>query len=368
MAELARVLRPGGSHDSVRDTAPSSSTGRSRSATTASRGAICGSTAEASCSSGSGQRALGLVTSPIRAGRASAARTGGSGASSGWRTTTPSPSAATTGSWCGTSRPTRPHPRSRENPQPFSGQEPGHLSETRRAMITPSRAVVGGCLIAETMSRSCRPVARRHDPLVRRRPQRPVEPRGGRHGAHRWRRSPRRGRAYEWLRATQRPDGSWHTYYLANGQVKDPRLDTNVCAYVATGVWHYFLVTRDSGFLEDLWPSVRRAIDFVLGCSGRTASCCGRWTPTGPRGAMGCSPAHPRPTSRLRCGVACALARARERPDWELAAGRLAPRIAHEGRFEPKHEFAMDWYYPVLSVPRSRHGAGAHRAAVGRPS
>ena len=42
-------------------------------------------------------------------------------------------------------------------------------------------------------------------------------------------------RAYEWLRAAQRPDGSWHTYYLSNGQIEEPRLDTNVCAYVATG-------------------------------------------------------------------------------------------------------------------------------------
>src|SRR5271165_5704543 len=51
--------------------------------------------------------------------------------------------------------------------------------------------------------------------------------------------------AYEWLKATQRPDGSWHTYYLAGGQIEEPRLDTNVCAYVATGVWHHFLSTGD---------------------------------------------------------------------------------------------------------------------------
>ena len=40
----------------------------------------------------------------------------------------------------------------------------------------------------------------------------------------------------------------------------------------------------------------------------------------------------------------------KERPDWELAAGRLGHAVAHHARsFAPKDEFAMDWYYPVLA-------------------
>jgi hypothetical protein len=42
-------------------------------------------------------------------------------------------------------------------------------------------------------------------------------------------------RAYEWLVSTQRPDGAWHQYYLAD-RVEQDKLDANVCAYVATGV------------------------------------------------------------------------------------------------------------------------------------
>ena len=38
-----------------------------------------------------------------------------------------------------------------------------------------------------------------------------------------------------------------------------------------------------------------------------------------------------------------------ERPEWELAAGRLAHAVARQPEsFEPKHRWAMDWYYPVL--------------------
>jgi hypothetical protein len=60
----------------------------------------------------------------------------------------------------------------------------------------------------------------------------------------------------------------------------------------------------------------------------------------------------------LRCAVAIAATLGHERPDWELAAGRIAHAIIHrEDSFEPKGRWAMDWYYPVLCGAWS--GAGA---------
>ena len=70
-------------------------------------------------------------------------------------------------------------------------------------------------------------------------------------------------RAYEWLRSRQRPDGAWHAYYVGDA-VKDPTLDTNVTSYIANGAWHHYLSTRDRRFLDDFWPVVERAIDYVL--------------------------------------------------------------------------------------------------------
>ncbi|MSW93242.1 MAG: prenyltransferase, partial [Actinobacteria bacterium] len=60
-------------------------------------------------------------------------------------------------------------------------------------------------------------------------------------------------RAYEWLVAMQRPDGAWHHYYLAD-RVEQDKLEANVTAYIATGVWHHWLITGDRGFLETMWP------------------------------------------------------------------------------------------------------------------
>ena len=86
----------------------------------------------------------------------------------------------------------------------------------------------------------------------------------------------RRGRPTGGLADTQLGDGSWFNYYLGDqvktrahtnvwgDQVKDARLDTNVCAYVAAGLYHYLVATDDVDFCVELWPVVERAIDFVL--------------------------------------------------------------------------------------------------------
>jgi hypothetical protein len=156
-------------------------------------------------------------------------------------------------------------------------------------------------------------------------------------------------RAYRWLAGRQLGDGSWFNYFLAGG-VKDPRLDTNVCAYVATGLWHHSLVTDDTSLLDELWPTVERAIDFVLRWQRPDGSV--RWS-VDPSGRVegyalltgSCSIFH-----SLRCAMAAAERLGRERPEWELAAGRLRHTVLHHpGAFAAKDEFAMDWYYPVLS-------------------
>ena len=69
--------------------------------------------------------------------------------------------------------------------------------------------------------------------------------------------------AYRWLAEAQLGDGSWFNYYLGD-RVKDARLDTNVCAYMATGLYHYVLATGDVDFAASLWPT----------WSAPSSSCC----------------------------------------------------------------------------------------------
>jgi len=155
--------------------------------------------------------------------------------------------------------------------------------------------------------------------------------------------------AYRWLAATQLGDGSWFNYYVAD-QVKDTRLDTNVCAYLATGLHHYVLVTGDVDFAAELWPTVDRAIEFVLRWQLGDGTI--RWS----LDALGRPESYALLTGSssifhsLRCAVALSERLGYARPTWELCAGRLGHAVAHHpGAFAPKNEFAMDWYYPIFS-------------------
>lgn len=159
-------------------------------------------------------------------------------------------------------------------------------------------------------------------------------------------------RAYEWVRATQREDGSWPLKIVA-GEVEDASGETNMSAYVAVGVWHHWLVRRDERFVRRMWPTVRRALDWVVSMQlpwggiawsrewhdGRPA--------TVNREALlaGSSSIH----QSLRAGMALSELLDDPQPDWELAGGRLGHALReHRDLFLDKSEFSMDWYYPVL--------------------
>jgi hypothetical protein len=155
-------------------------------------------------------------------------------------------------------------------------------------------------------------------------------------------------RAYDWLTSMQRVDGSWHAYYTGDA-VKDPALDTNVTCYVANGVWHHYLATRDTGFLETMFTVVERAIDFALDQQHSTGEIEWDADPTRVDGQGALLTGSSSIYSSLRCAIAAAESLGRDRPDWELSLGSLAIAIAHRPeRFLDKERWAMDWYYPIL--------------------
>ncbi len=185
--------------------------------------------------------------------------------------------------------------------------------------------------------------------------------------------------AYDWLARRQRPDGAWHQYYVADPDRADPdradpdtaerieadKLDANVCAYVATGVWHHFLVTGDVGFLKSMWPVVDAAVDFVLGLQTRRGEVLwarhGDGTPWSFALLTGSSSI----CHSLACALAVARRLARHRPRWEQGRAKLAATVAGAPEaFAPKDRWAMDWYYPVLAGVVVGD-AGRHRLAEG---
>jgi hypothetical protein len=176
---------------------------------------------------------------------------------------------------------------------------------------------------------------------------------GGRHRAAE--------RAYEWLQATQHDDGSWFNYYRPDGSVEDGRLDTNVCAYVAAGVWHHYLATGDVGFVEAMFPMVEAAMTFILSWQRPSGELVWSIRDDGVAESYALLTGSSSAYLSLRCAIACAELVGAERPEWELAAGRLRHAIVYRpDRFAPKNRYAMDWYYPILA------GALDTRASVER--
>lgn len=150
-------------------------------------------------------------------------------------------------------------------------------------------------------------------------------------------------RAYAWVPTLQREDGSW-PMKIVGGEVEDERGEVNMSAYFAVGLWHHWLVRRDSTFVQQYWPSVRAGLDWVVSQQLPFGGI--RWTPT-EEGALlaGSSSIY----QSLRAGVALADLLDDPQPEWELAGGRLGHAVReHRDLFLDKATYSMDWYYPVL--------------------
>jgi hypothetical protein len=167
-------------------------------------------------------------------------------------------------------------------------------------------------------------------------------------------------RAYEWLAQRQLRDGSWYAAY-SRGVPLDRTRDANLTAYIATGVYHHYLVSGDAAFLRHHWHPISKAIDFC--CSLQAPSGAVYWA-VSPQGRVD-RMALLTGSSSIYMSLKCALATARilgyRRTAWQQACQKLAAAIAHCPHCfnMTKARFAMDWYYPVLAgVLR---GAEAHR-------
>lgn len=172
-------------------------------------------------------------------------------------------------------------------------------------------------------------------------------------------------KAYNWLVNTQLPDGSWWAAYK-NGEVENKeRRETNFIAYIATGVWHHYLITHRRDVLAYMWPAVSAAIEFVL--SHQTEHGDIHWAVdtdgTAKEDALitGCSSIY----KSLECAYNIATQLGFDKEGWLLARQNLGNALRqHPERFdrtwESKERFSMDWFYPVLTgaVPKAR--AAAH--------
>jgi hypothetical protein len=104
-------------------------------------------------------------------------------------------------------------------------------------------------------------------------------------------------------------------------------------------------------FVDHLWPTVQRSLDWVLGM--RKPNGTPLWACTALDRAVGLRAAHRFVQHRPRAEVRRPVGGADQRAAARLVRGRphAWPYIVatQPDAFEPKERWAMDWYYPVLT-------------------
>lgn len=169
--------------------------------------------------------------------------------------------------------------------------------------------------------------------------------------------------AFEYLKSTQREDGSWYGEYgnclpmvdrdFISREPAPAFLDSNFCAYPAVGIAHFLKATNDKTRTRQWWPMVERALDFVLTLQkpDGTISWAAEAVGTEEDGALLAGNASI--LKSLECGLFLSEEFGAQKPNWRKAHGNLFYALRNTpDRFDRRQtgaRFAMDWYYPVLT-------------------
>ncbi len=161
-------------------------------------------------------------------------------------------------------------------------------------------------------------------------------------------------RAYQWLAQEQLPDGSWWAQYLDSQPVDKNHRETNFIAYIATGVWHHFLISSNRAFLHELFPVVKSAIDFVLSYQAPTGEIYWAVSETGAPQKDALITASASIYKSLQCAILIAEELDYSCDLWRKAYRQLGITLRHhpecfDRTWESKQRFSMDWFYPILA-------------------
>lgn len=175
-------------------------------------------------------------------------------------------------------------------------------------------------------------------------------------------------RAYQHLADIQLEDGSWwmemgsavpldedeQRYTGEDEQEKKYERDTNSAAYIATGIWHHYLLTNDLDFLRHFWPTIEAAFGFVVSHQSEHGDI--RWASRdtdAPDDALITASSSIHKSLEHAAHIAATLGYAELAATWIASREALGEALRTKPhRFDrtwaPKDNFSMDWYYPVL--------------------
>ena len=156
--------------------------------------------------------------------------------------------------------------------------------------------------------------------------------------------------ALEWMTQNQNDDGSWFSSY-ENSVPKDRTRESHMACYIAVGLFHMYLITRDLDLLDRYWPVMARGVEFALGLQTPSGEIYWAKSPEGKTDPMSLLAGSSSIFMSLKCALAVAGLLGKTRPGWVDAMMRLERSIQENIHTYnvSKSRFSMYWFYPILS-------------------
>jgi len=156
-------------------------------------------------------------------------------------------------------------------------------------------------------------------------------------------------KAFEWLKQHQNPEGSWFSSYI-NGIPKDRTCETHMSSYIATGLFHTWLINKDTVFLEYMWETMEKGVDFAVSFQTSGGEIYWAKSPEGVVDPMSLLAGSSSIFMSLKCAVAVAAVLGRRRRSWEMAFEKLGDSIRDNIHIYnvSKARYSMYWFYPIL--------------------
>ncbi|MCG8642540.1 MAG: phenyltransferase domain-containing protein [Desulfobacterales bacterium] len=167
-------------------------------------------------------------------------------------------------------------------------------------------------------------------------------------------------RAFEWLKNNQNADGSWYSSYV-DGEPRDRTCETHMAAYISVGLFHTWLITRQTDFLVSMWPVMEKAIEYAISLQTETGEIYWAKSPEGKVDPMSLLAGSSSIFLSLKAAIAIAGIVGKRKTRWETAFDKLGRSIRNNihNYNVAKSRFSMYWFYPVLCGALT--GDRAHR-------
>lgn len=165
-------------------------------------------------------------------------------------------------------------------------------------------------------------------------------------------------RAFEWLKKMQNPDGSWFSSYM-NETPLDRTCETHMAAYISVGLFHTWLMNKDTRILEQMWVTMEKGINYAISLQTKGGEIYWAKSPEGKVDPMSLLAGSSSIFMSLKCALAVANILGKQRISWETAFGKLGNSIRdniHNYNVS-KSRFSMYWFYPILSGALTREKA-----------